>query len=277
MPKMGSVRKIINIVCIAVCVITVSFFTIMAFWPDGISSGKEADPNSMEEDVQEPSFTVVIDAGHGGKDGGAVGTKSKVPEAGLNLEVAFLLKELLEAENIAVIMTRETEDALGNTKKADMQERKQIMNAENVDIIVSIHMNRFTDPSVSGPMVFYMKGSEEGQKLAECVIRRLCEAIDHPIRKANPGDYFVIRESPVTSVLVECGFLSNPSDEQKLLDPEYRRILAEGVAAGLIEYLQSTLGENLEENIDENDGEAPPDNENTDSLEDGLHIVAMPL
>ena len=88
-------------------------------------------------------------------------------------------------------------------------------------------------------MAFYMKGSEEGRRLAELVIAAVCEAVEHPVRKANPADYFMIRESPSPSVLVECGFLSNPEDEALLQEPQYQRKLAEGVVAGLMCFLKS--------------------------------------
>lgn len=88
-------------------------------------------------------------------------------------------------------------------------------------------------------MAFYMKGSAEGRCLAELVIAAVCKAVDSPVRKANPADYFMIRESPSPSVLVECGFLSNASDETLLQDPQYQRRLAGGVVQGVMDYLNS--------------------------------------
>lgn len=183
-------------------------------------------------------YTVVLDAGHGGIDGGAVGSKTGVVEAGLNLAMVKLVQAGLEEKGVRVVLTRTDEAALARGKKADMAARKKIMNEPGVDIVVSIHMNKFTDPSAKGPMAFYMKGSEEGRRLAELVIAAVCEAVERPARKANPADYFMIRESPSPSVLVECGFLSNPTDEELLQDAQYQRKLAAGVVQGVMGYLE---------------------------------------
>lgn len=184
------------------------------------------------------AYTVVVDAGHGGEDGGAVGAKSGVAEAGLNLTVAKLLREELTSRGITVLMTREDEDALARGKKADMAARREVMNRENVDAVVSVHMNKFSDSSVHGPMAFYMQGSAEGEKLATGVIHAVCDAIGAPRRFANPGDYFVIRESDPVAVLVECGFLSNAEDERLLQTAAHQRLIAKGVADGVVEYLE---------------------------------------
>ena len=175
-------------------------------------------------------------------DGGAVGSKTGVVEAGLNLTVAFAVRDALEAEGINVLMTRTDEDALADTKQGDMQARRKLMNTEGVDLVVSVHMNRFTDPSISGPMAFYMKGSAEGQRLAERVIASVCEAVGRPVRSANPGAYFVIRESPAPSVLVECGFLSNAEDEALLQTEAHQQKLARGIVDGILAYLAEGSG-----------------------------------
>ena len=183
------------------------------------------------------AFVVVIDAGHGGFDGGAVGSDSGVAEAGLNLDVAKRLANELTARGLYVIMTRTDETALGPTKRADMDARREIMQMDCVDLVVSIHMNKFGDRSVSGPMVFYMQGSEEGEALASCVIGSLCRALERPVRSPNPEELFVLREPKAPSVLVECGFLSNPGDEKKLLTEEHRTALARAIADGIAEYV----------------------------------------
>ncbi len=196
----------------------------------------------VEAETEARAYTVVVDAGHGGADGGAVGSKTGVVEAGLNLAVASAVRDALEEAGVAVLMTRTDENALADTKQADMQARRAIMNTEGVDLVVSVHMNRFTDPAVSGPMAFYMKGSEAGQHLAELVIASVCEAIGRPVRSANPGDYFVIRESPAPSVLVECGFLSNAEDEALLQTEEHQQKLVRGIVDGVLAYLAETSG-----------------------------------
>ncbi len=140
-------RKIVNSLCMVLCTLTVAM--LITFW---VSSDKNesAAPkdNAMQTIPPTPEIklnghTIVIDAGHGGKDGGAVGSTTQTAEAGLNLKVAKELEAILKDNGFTVIMTRETDDALGNTKMADMQKRKEIMNADSVDAVVSIHMNKF--------------------------------------------------------------------------------------------------------------------------------------
>ncbi len=179
---------------------------------------------------------IVIDAGHGNPDGGAEGVTGAV-EAGLNLSVANMLKDELTAMGHSVTMTRSDENALADTKRADMSARRDIMNAPGVDMVISVHMNKFTDSSVCGPMVFYMEGSAEGERLAKTIIDSLCEALGRPKRLANPGDYFVIRESIPVAVIVECGFLSNPNDEKLLTTEAHQRLLAKAISAGIADYI----------------------------------------
>lgn len=182
-------------------------------------------------------YRIVIDPGHGGGDCGAVGV-SGVREAGLNLAVSLYLKEELEALGMEAILTRSDERALAEGKKADMAARGKIMNEEGVDLVVSIHMNKFKDPSVRGPMAFYMKGSAEGERLAKAVIDSITDELGAPRRIANPGDYYVIRESRPVSVLVECGFLSNSGDEALLQQEQHQRRLAHAIARGISGYLE---------------------------------------
>lgn len=179
---------------------------------------------------------VVVDAGHGGMDGGAVGTDSGVKEDGLNLAVAKLVQAGLREAGCEVIMTRNDHNAIGANKNEDMRKRRQIMQQPEVNLVVSIHMNTFRDRSIKGPMAFYMKGSAEGERLAKSVIESVCTAIGSSVRAANPGDYFVIRENKVPAVLVECGFLSNAEDEKRLQDQAHQKKLAEGIVGGIMAY-----------------------------------------
>ncbi len=184
---------------------------------------------------------IVLDAGHGGKDGGAVGL-SGVQEAGINLEVARLVESGLREAGFAVKMTRRDEAALGESKREDMQARREIIRQDGVCAVVSIHMNKFRDSAIKGPMAFYMKGSEEGNKLATQVITSVCDTIGHPKRPANPGDYFMLRESVAPAVIIECGFLSNASDENLLQDPAHQKKLAAGIVAGIAAYFAMQPG-----------------------------------
>ena len=112
-----------------------------------------------------PRFTVVIDPGHGQPDGGATGMDTGIAEEGINLNYAMALRDELSALNISAVLTREDENALNADKKKDMAARRDIINSADAAAVISIHMNKFSDRSVSGPMAFYMKGSVEGKGL----------------------------------------------------------------------------------------------------------------
>lgn len=187
-------------------------------------------------------YVVVVDAGHGGWDGGAVGVDTGVVEAGLDLAYALCLKEELNSRGFTVVLTRQDENALGATKREDMAARRVIMNESDADVVVSVHMNKFRDRSVSGPMAFYMKGSESGQALAEAVIDGVCASLGRSSRRANPGDYYVIRESVPPAVIIECGFLSNQEDEALIQTEEYRAAIVRGVADGVEAYFKALAG-----------------------------------
>ena len=199
-----------------------------------------ASRRTIPASAPEKRYRIVIDPGHGGGDCGAVGV-SGVKEAGLNLAVSLYLKEELEALEMEAILTRSGEGALAEGKRADMAARARIMNGDGVDLVVSIHMNKFADPSVHGPMAFYMKGSAEGERLAKPVIDSITDELGAARRIANPGDYYVIRESRPVAVLVECGFLSNSGDEALLQQEQHQKKLARAIARGISGYLEGDL------------------------------------
>ncbi len=188
--------------------------------------------------MNQKDTVIVIDAGHGGFDGGAEGRLTGVKEDGLNLSVAKKLQAMFENQGYAVIMTREDQDALGNTKDGDMQKRKQIIESANADIVISIHMNKFVDTSCHGPVVFYHEDSAEGEKLAKIMQEKLVEMLkpERP-RVEKPERYFILRSGDSPCVLVECGFLSNERDEQLLQTEEYQALCASAIFKGAMLYL----------------------------------------
>ena len=181
---------------------------------------------------------VILDAGHGGFDAGASGVDTGVKESDLNLEVALLVEAYLEEAGVRVLMTRTESGALGGTKREDMARRGELLQTEGADAAVSIHMNKFSDGRVRGPMAYYQAGAEEGQVLAQRVIDSLTEAIGLKPRLANPGNNFVTRIPPCPAALVECGFLSNAEEERLLQDAVYQRAIAEAIARGVMAYLE---------------------------------------
>ena len=185
-----------------------------------------------------PSYFVILDYGHGGFDSGATGTDTGVLESDLNLLVGERVARALEDRGCFVLRTRTDPDALAGTKRDDMAYRGAILCTDGADCTVSIHMNKFSDRSVKGPMCYFQAGAKDGQALADCVIEAVCASLGRDPRPANPGNNFVTRLPSVPSVLVECGFLSNPEDERNLQDPDYQQKLADGIAEGVIAYLE---------------------------------------
>ena len=195
-------------------------------------------PEKREPLPTPPRWLVILDAGHGGFDAGASGTATGVKESELNLQVALLVREALEDAGVQVVMTRTGPEALGPTKGEDMARGGQMLLTEGADAAVSIHMNKFSDRKVRGPMAYYQAGAAEGEKLAVAVIDSLTEALVLKPRRANPGNNFVTRIPVCPAVLVECGFLSHSEEERLLQDEAYQRTLAEAVARGVIAYLE---------------------------------------
>lgn len=186
------------------------------------------------------SKVIVIDPGHGGIDSGAVGV-SGAREDELNLKVALKLKNYLTEHGATVILTRETNKGLASRKSDDMRKRREIIKESNADIVVSIHMNKFTQAKYFGAQTFYMKGSIKGEELARHIQTRLVEdLIENNIRKIKAVDNFlVLKASSAPSVLVECGFLSNPREEALLKTDEYQEKVAWSIYCGILEYFAS--------------------------------------
>ncbi len=192
---------------------------------------------------------IVLDPGHGGSDPGKIGV-SGTKEKDINLSVTYKAKELLEQNGITVILTREADQSLSdasakNKKLSDLEERCRIINESGAAFAVSIHQNSYSDPSVRGSQVFYYKSSAEGKKLAEALQTVFNDTISREKNrriKENTSYYLLIHvKCPI--VIAECGFLSNPDEEQKLSDDAYQDQVAEALAKGILEYLGKAAGE----------------------------------
>lgn len=188
------------------------------------------------------SPTIIIDPGHGGRDPGKVGTAGTL-EKDINLQIALYLKEILESQDIKVIMTR-TEDqdlskASTNFKISDMKERVALMKEVNADLVISIHQNSYTSPEVYGAQCFYRTNSLDGKELASTLQNQIIASTNQTkIRTIkNNDDYYLLKHSPIPTVIVECGFLSNPEEEKLLLTEEYQRKMAWAIHLGILQYL----------------------------------------
>ncbi|MCD7884494.1 MAG: N-acetylmuramoyl-L-alanine amidase [Lachnospiraceae bacterium] len=206
---------------------------------------EEADGSGSGTAENETAGKIVIDPGHGGMDSGMVG-ESGASEKVLNLIYAKKLAALLEAEGYEAVLTRETEDGLydtdaSNKKAQDMERRVAIIAEEDPLLTVSIHQNSYPeDPSVKGPQVFYFGQSAEGEKLAAAIQDSLNEelAIERPRTQKGNTTYYILKRSVSTTVIVECGFLTNPEEEALLQEEAYQDQVAQAICDGILDYIQ---------------------------------------
>ncbi|MDO4521683.1 MAG: N-acetylmuramoyl-L-alanine amidase [Eubacteriales bacterium] len=186
---------------------------------------------------------IVIDAGHGGFDSGKIGVGG-ILEKDINLSIARKLQKLLEAEHLEVRMTREEDEGLAGReedrrKQKDMRQRVERINSTKPELAVSIHQNSYTDSAVCGPQVFYYGNSEEGKRMAKILQDTINSelAIPHPRREKSNMEYYLLRRTAVPTVIIECGFLSNPEEEGKLKTEEYQEQVAASICHGILKCL----------------------------------------
>lgn len=197
--------------------------------------------------LQKSSTVIVLDAGHGGVDLGVIGINTKYPESNFNLEMSRLVEKDLKILGAEVIQTRKTEDGLYKNfekgfKLEDMKARKNIILNAEPTLVVSLHCNKYPDRERRGIQVFYQRNSEEGKTLAELIQTNANVLNMREVGRefsALSGDYYILNCSGYPSVIVECGFLSNPEDEVLMLDPSYREELAFIIFCGINSYLQT--------------------------------------
>lgn len=180
---------------------------------------------------------ILIDAGHGHPDGGAISDFSSVCESDLNLEYALTLKQFFNSLNFKVKLTRSTKHAIAKTKTEDMEKRKKIIEKSNCDIFISIHMNRFSLSSSLGAQVFYKLEDENSKLLAENVKNLFVKNLEFSRKLSLEGDFMVLNSANCPAILIECGFLSNKLDETRLRSKEYRENLCYQIFCGTIKYL----------------------------------------
>lgn len=204
---------------------------VVGILPDGKASGEGK--NSV----------IVIDAGHGMPDGGAVGVNGSV-EADLNLDIAKKLSEVLREMGFDTVMTRSDKMGIqgqggdGWSKTEDMRQRKAVIRQSNPDLVLSIHMNHFTSEKVSGLRLFYAENHKEIKPLAENIQKKISELTGAKVTAVRAADksLFLMKAPPAPTVLIECGFISNAEEEKKLSDEEYRTKIAWGIAKEVERY-----------------------------------------
>ncbi len=188
------------------------------------------------------SVCVVIDAGHGGTDPGKVGVNDQL-EKDINLKIARILKQFLQAEGITVVMTRENDAGLyeedaSNKKVQDMKKRLEIIETANPVLVVSIHQNSYHEEYVKGAQVFYYETSQNSKRLAQILQEQLRNLDPENSRQCKGNDsYFLLKKTTKPIVIVECGFLSNREEAEKLSTELYQEKMAWNIHMGIMKYL----------------------------------------
>lgn len=194
---------------------------------------------------------IILDAGHGGEDPGAIGINGKY-EKDLNLDIAITIGEELKSKGYTVIYTR-TEDKMlyspeenikGMRKISDLKNRCKLTAEYDDCILVSVHMNSYGASKYSGLQVYYADKNEESRALASKIqnsVRKELQPDNH--RQIKEGNaMYLLENSSGTAVLIECGFLSNPSECEKLSQKEYQKELSFSIVCGIIEYMNENDG-----------------------------------
>ncbi len=191
-------------------------------------------------------YTVIVDAGHGGEDGGAVAADG-TPEKDINLDIALKLKNILSFYGFNVIMTRTTDtmtcddnlETQRAKKVSDIKNRLELIRKNNNSIFVSIHQNKFSDTSQRGTQVFYSGKNEKSKILADTIQRTIVANLqpdNKRLTKKCGTNIYLLYHAEVPAVLVECGFISNNAELESLKSEEYKTKTAMLIADGIIKY-----------------------------------------
>ena len=229
-----------------IAILIVISVAMVGFIGVNLSLTKEAFNNEI---VRNGSKIILIDAGHGGMDGGT-SSKNGTVEKNINLSIATKLKENLQKIGYKVVMTREEDASLYSKNTTirqryteDLRKRCELKVSSNCDLFISIHLNYFTQSKYSGAQVWY-SDYKDSSTLAGFMQKNLKVDLDpsnNRVQKPAKTAYKILRENDIMpSVLVECGFLSNLEEEQKLKTPEYQVKIAESISKSISEFYKSS-------------------------------------
>ena len=232
-------------VLVSLAVLALIFFVIRPFDKEPSSTEESS---SSTEDTSSPERnlpTLILDAGHGGFDPGKVGVNG-ILEKDINLSIVQKLQVLLEEYGFTVVLTRDSDEILGpanssRPKMDDMIARVDMVKELNPYFTISIHQNSYTSPEVNGPQVFYYKDSVESATMAQVIQNAMNQYLE-PQKKREPqanSNYYLLTRTPTPTVIVECGFLSNPNEADLLATEEYQNKVAEAICMGIVSYYET--------------------------------------
>ncbi len=232
-----------SVVLIIIFIVLVSYFGFASLAASfGYSKTGHRDKAVASASV--PRVTVIVDAGHGGVDPGAIA--NGLVEKDLNLKLAKKLQCFLALSDAEVVLTRTDdtllgqEDAANGRKAADLNERLRILNSTENCVFVSIHMNKFQSPSAKGLQTFYASASDDAGILAG-YIQEYAKLLDPSNKRSVKPDgktIYILENTKKTAVLVECGFLSNPEESRLLSSEDYQNKLAFAIYCGIMKYIR---------------------------------------
>lgn len=193
--------------------------------------------------------TITIDPGHGGIDGGS--SSAGLLEKTVNLNISLKLRNLLNDKGINVVMTRDSDISLESKSSLkssrysrDLHARRTIIDNNNSSAFISVHMDSYKDPNARGVKIFYYSTSEESKKLAQNICDKINALVFNGFLNTTnvkaqiaPGDYYILRTCKAPGVIVETGFITNPTDNKLIQTDDYQQIIAKAIAEGVEEYL----------------------------------------
>ena len=203
---------------------------------------------SAMSDVHVDGFSIILDPGHGGEDGGASAADGTL-EKTINLQIAKQLEPMLNACGYQTILLRETDSLIGDNslptvrqrKVSDIRRRLAMVEMNPDSLLISIHQNHFTDPKYDGAQVFYSGNDPRSRLLADCIqeaiVTRLQPENTREIKQTGSNIY-LLYHCKTPAVMVECGFLSNPAEVSRLKDEAYQKEMAFSVLCGILKYLE---------------------------------------
>jgi len=227
-----------------------ALLSVIIFFTFGVSE------SAARTSVPPSDIDVIIDPGHGGVDGGAVGVTGSI-EKEINLSISLYLRDILTAEGLNVLMIRSTdisihsEDAvtIRQKKTSDLKNRLEILNRNPDAVVISVHQNSFTAGYVHGTMIYYGTVNETSKQLAEEVKKsiQILQPENQKQLKAAGRDLYLMSNAKGPAILVECGFLSNAKEELLLKSDEYQQKIAQSIADGIFTYLAGGIINKTEE------------------------------
>ena len=228
-------KKLLPAAAILLCITTFLLLMIKSTGRITLNTSAEA---------QEKKPVLIIDAGHGGEDGGAV--VGDVLEKDINLDISYDTADLLKLFGFDVSMTRSSDNALTNEGKDvkqrkynDMKMRLDMYNSSADNVIISIHQNKFSSASSHGAQVFYSPNNENSLRLAESMRNSVVSIIqpdnERECKKAGK-EIYLLKNTDNPAVIVECGFISNQNERKLLLEKSYQKKMALAVTTGFLDY-----------------------------------------